>query len=201
MKYQRKILFWIANKFFRSHHKIFWILAAFVLSILCGTTTDYESIDLYLQKIQSLSEHQLTPQQKSYIVQFYLSNPDMHPNSRKRHKIRDDFNKRKSHLKQEWSNVYKITWPTQLTIRYGSIKKVDFDAHHIVPINAGGVNKWWNITPLESKNHTSIHNSTEEQACFSHDPLFKKFARFILKLRILLQKTTHQIPPRLIPSV
>lgn len=63
------------------------------------------------------------------------------------------------------------------------IKEVSYEAHHIIPINAGGINIWWNITPLSPRNHAILHGSIEEKACFSHDFINKAFMRFLLRLQ------------------
>ena len=65
------------------------------------------------------------------------------------------------------------------------VKESPYEAHHIVPINAGGINQWWNITPLSSKNHKLLHESIEEKACFSHDFIHQKVMRFILRIQML----------------
>lgn len=73
----------------------------------------------------------------------------------------------------------------------------NYQAHHAIPINAGGVNTCWNITPLSSKNHKLLHESFEEKACFSHEFIHREFMRFILKIQmIFLDYFGHYINKR-----
>lgn len=201
MKYQHgvRMLLCIIKYFSASNHKIFilWLLATFFLAILYGGTSDYESMNLYLQKLQALSEHRLLKNQKSLVLNFYLHNQNRHPPKYLRHEIRNNFNKHKLYLKQKWSDKYKITWPNSLTVRNRITKTVALEAHHIIPINAGGINKWWNISPLKSANHKLLHNSIEEHACFSHNLFYQKCLRLVLKLKVLFNRFLSSPQPSL----
>lgn len=161
-----------------------------LLVFFCGVD-DEESINLYLNRLQILSEHQITNEQREQISAFYCINDNRHPLQDEKHHTRHEFNSKKRKLKQEWEAQYKIAWP-QTVVRVRSdnnaitvIKECDYEAHHIVPINAGGVNQWWNISPLSGKNHKLLHESIEEKACFSHDCVHRKIVRFMLKVQTI----------------
>jgi hypothetical protein len=121
----------------------------------------------------------MTGEQERMAAGYYLHNGNRNPSKIRRHRIREEFNSRKHKLKQEWSRYYSFSWPVE---NYkGGIRP--FEAHHIIPINSGGLNKWWNIAPLSNENHKELHSSTEEHACFSHDIVEQKICRLILKIR------------------
>lgn len=170
---------------------IFLIIIPLIV-FFCGVNDD-ESIDLYLQKLQVLSEHTIKAEQQQFVREFYYYNQYRHPLRDERHKVRREFNSKKQKLKQEWETKYRIVWPkSKITSSHPPIKNMvmivkesPYEAHHIVPINAGGINQWWNITPLSSKNHKLLHESIEEKACFSHDFIHQKVMRFILRIQVL----------------
>jgi hypothetical protein len=160
-------------------------LAAISL-IFFGGIDDQKSIELYLQKLQSLSVYCLDDLQKRHVIRYYLQNQNRCPHLSHRQKIRAEFNSRKRQLKQEWRIHYAQKWPTEAQrIRFKSNSKavIDFQAHHIIPINAGGINYWWNISPMSDRNHQELHASLEEHACFAHDFLKQKAYRIMLKIR------------------
>ena len=170
----------------RNKSKLLWIFVVFIISVFTFSIDDQEAIYLYLNKLQSLSEHKIQKEQKSLVQSFYLNNKNRDPLQEERHEIRREFNSKKHKLKTEWEHRYRLKWPqVRITKKtdVADIANTEFQAHHVVPINAGGVNFWWNISPLTSKNHNLLHDSFEEKACFSHDFLHKKFMRFILKIQ------------------
>ena len=168
-----------------------------ILSCLFIGIDDQESIDLYIQKLQTLSEHKILIEQTTSLKNFYLRNDNKHPEKEHKHQIRKEFNQKKPLLKKEWESKYKMIWPTLILTKKGIVKKFSFEAHHIIPINAGGINRWWNITPLSPRNHKLLHSSIEEKACFSHDFFEQKYYRFILKIRIMYQNGIKDIKPKL----
>ncbi len=177
-----------ATKFlFATKHKtgLLWLFVVFIISVFTFTVNDQEAIVLYLNKLQSLSDHKIQKEQKSLVTNFYLNNRNRDPLKEERHKIRAEFNKQKSKLKLKWETQYKLKWPQVKFTKKTNIAISDYEAHHILPINAGGVNQYWNISPLTSKNHKLLHSSIEERSCFSHDFLHKKFMRFILRLQTI----------------
>jgi hypothetical protein len=158
-----------------------------VLSFFAGID-DRCAAQLYLQKLQSLSEYQIDNTQKYLVTDFYLHNKNRRPSSSRRHKTRAQFNSRKHKLKQEWSAHYSLQWPTE-----GSRPQ---QVHHIVPIYAGGVNQWWNLSPMTDENHKKLHASTEERACFSRNFIEQKTCRLILKFKEIYHEIIERIPDR-----
>ncbi|MDR3179616.1 MAG: HNH endonuclease [Holosporaceae bacterium] len=162
------------------------VVIAAISLIFFGCVDDQKSIELYLQKLQSLGLYRLDNFQERYVVHYYLRNQDRHPNLSRRHRVRAEFNAKKRQLKQEWCAHYAVKWPTEtqrITPKGNSPTAVDFQAHHVIPINAGGINHWWNIWPISDRNHKKLHASLEERACFAHDILEQKIYRLILKIR------------------
>lgn len=173
------------------------LLFFMVLSCLFIGIDDQESIDLYIQKLQTLSEHKILIEQTVPLKNFYLKNNNKHPEKEHRHQVRKEFSKQKNSLKQEWETRYGMIWPTLTLTKKGITKKLSFEAHHVIPINAGGINQWWNITPLSPRNHKLLHSSIEEKACFSHDFFEQKYYRLILKIRTRYKNSFKEIKPKL----
>ena len=205
-----------------------------IISVFTFSVNDNEAIMLYLDKLQGLSEHKIKEEQKADVQNFYLNNENKHPNKFQRHKIRQDFNRKRNNLKTQWEAQYKIKWPTVIA-NYGAQREIkhkvasskntqklsqallrkrskrdintntfysnknrnydenrkylndgytlNYQAHHIIPIYAGGINVLWNITPLSKANHKILHDSIEEHACFEHSFWKQKIIRFILKIK------------------
>lgn len=168
-----------------------WIFGIFIASVFVFSLNDQQAIQLYVDKLQQLSIHKLSQRQKTWVKDFYLSDHNDAPLKAERHQTRHNFNKQKSKLIREWETHYSLKWPQmKITKRANNrhelqFATINFEAHHIVPINAGGVNVMWNISPLSSKNHKLLHESMEEKACFSHDYFHRKFIRFILNLKVV----------------
>ena len=162
---------------------------------LIGGIDDQKSVELYIEKLQSLSEHQISPAQKYLVAYNYINLKNRNPNKTERRKARKKFNAQKPQLKKQWSEYYSLKWPVEYADSSNQSAKSpkNFEAHHIIPINSGGVNQLWNITPLSSRNHKELHASIEEHACFSHDFFEKKFCRFALKLTLYFEKVSNKI--------
>lgn len=168
----------------------------FIISVFTFSIDDQDAIIMYLNKLQEFSDHKISKDQKLWVQNFYLKNTSRHPLQEARHSVRKEFNSKKHKLKLEWEVRHKLKWPQvkitkkrnsktfeNITSVKSSAVILDYEAHHIIPINAGGINIWCNISPLTNKNHHLLHESMEEKACFSHDWLHRKFLRFILKLQ------------------
>ena len=144
--------------------------------VFCFGISDSESIDLYLEKMQSLSTIPISMQQKLLVTSLYLQNANVQKKSKQTKRVRKDFNKTRAKLRNAWEQHCRFIWPKR------------FEAHHVVPINAGGINSWWNIFPLSSRSHKLLHQSMEEQACFSHDFTRRYLLRFILRFKLIFSK-------------
>lgn len=158
----------------------------FPLLVVFTGIDDKTAINLYINELQILSEHRIKREQKLRVTAFYCKNPDKKPSLKRRRKVRRKFESQKRKIKQEWEGKYSKKWP----VMSSTIKTQAYEAHHIIPINAGGVNAWWNISPLHSKKHTILHESVEEKACFSHNIIQKKLMRFILRVKMIFRLLT-----------
>ena len=150
--------------------------------ILFTGVTEEEAIELYMNKLHLVSVHIISKEQTLFVKKYYLENSNKSPNLEERHIVRKEFNQQKKKLKKEWENYYKIPWP-KIVIS----KEITFEAHHIIPINSGGQNYWWNITPLSTRNHKLLHETLEEKGCFSHNFIEKKIVRFVLRIKMLIE--------------
>ena len=180
-------------------NKVRLIVSVIMLSLISfiDGTDDRQSIELYLKKLQTLSIHKIDEIQKKSVTDYYVNQKNRNPNQNARHKIRKEFNLHKNILKQQWCVYYSIKWPTEKikisetnheNLKNPSEKIKNFEAHHIIPINSGGINRLWNITPLSSANHHELHTSIEEHACFSHNAVEQKTCRLILRAEIFGEK-------------
>jgi len=159
------------------------IVILLLIGICCFIgTSDEESFDLYMNKLQTFSVHIISKEQALLVKKYYLENYDKSPNQEERHKIRKSFNSQKKKLKKEWENYYKMPWPKIVS----KMEKV-FEAHHIIAINSGGKNYRWNITPLNTKTHKLLHETLEEKACFSHNFIEMRILRFVLRMKMLIE--------------
>ena len=198
MNHFYKALFPVFRKYLRKSSPLSTLLVIFgtIICFFVGID-DGEAIDLYIQKLQSLSEHKINSNQISSVRNFYIHNNNRHPQKEHRHSVRHEFNKQKSNLKQEWEAQYSMIWPKLTVTKKGITKNLSFEAHHIIPINAGGINCWWNITPLSPRGHKLLHGSAEEKACFSHNLFEQKYLRFVLKIQTLYEKNFENYLPKL----
>ena len=198
MKHFYKTLSPIFRKYLRKGSFSSMLLVIFGAIICCfAGIDDGEAIDLYIQKLQALSEHKIHTNQIILVKNFYLHNNNRHPSQERRHSVRHEFNKQKSRLKKNWETRYCMVWPKMTITKKGITKNLSFEAHHIIPINAGGVNYWWNITPLSPRGHKLLHSSTEEKACFSHNLFEQKYLRFVLKIETVYKKKFKDFLPTL----
>ena len=198
MKHLNKVLFSVFRKYIRKNSlsSIFLMIFGAIICFFAGID-DGEAIDLYIQKLQSLSEHKIHANQIMFVRNFYLYNNNRHPSQEQRHSVRHEFNKQKSGLKQKWETQYSMVWPKLTITKKGTTKSFAFEAHHIIPINAGGVNYWWNITPLSPRGHKLLHSSMEEKACFSHNLIEQKYIRLVLKIEDLYKQNFKNCLPKL----
>ena len=182
-----KFLLFVIKLLFTSNHKsaVLLLSVCFVISIFTFNINDQDAILLYTDKLQRLSTHKISKKQKEWICLFYVTNTHREPLKKERHLVRHHFNKKRKSLIHQWETFYQLKWPqVKITKTNSSLPAtINYEAHHVIPINSGGINCVWNITPLSSENHKILHQSLEEKACFSHDILHKKFIRFILRVR------------------
>lgn len=62
----------------------------------------------------------------------------------------------REYLVRKWCEEYGINrdaWPKEGATEY--------HAHHIIPLQFGGLNKWWNIVPLRGQVHREIHSEVD----------------------------------------
>ena len=180
------------------------VITLALISLIDGID-DRQSIELYLEKLQMLSIHKIDAIQKKSVTYYYINQKNRNPTQKVRHKIRNEFNSRKNFLKQQWCAYYSMKWPTE-KIKFSEInhekfenpseKIKNFEAHHIIPINSGGINRLWNITPLSSANHHELHSSIEEHACFSHNRVEQKTCRLLLRAEIFAEKIFRYLKNR-----
>ena len=80
--------------------------------------------------------------------------------------IRNRFSSSRLKLIEEWEDMTKQKWPRYTETRYsenGGIvfrKGALYQGHHIIPVDYGGPNTWWNLHPAHADVHQKlIHGS------------------------------------------
>ena len=116
---KNKSLFSVAKCFLASTKKSKLLLCsvALIISVLAFSVDDKEAIVLYMNKLQSLSDHKIRNNQKMSVQNFYLNND---PQKYERRKIRAAFNKQRNLLKQQWENYYRLKWPQEKSYAIGT---------------------------------------------------------------------------------
>ena len=148
--------------------------------------------DLYIQRLEGLIGYKISPKQIELLKEFHINNSDSNPSLNRRKELKKEYNQKRSALIKEWEHEYTKKWPTYDAgdEKRGILKIVPMTAHHIIPREVGGVNKWWNIAPLSLGQHMVIHQcSVEEKACFSPDFAEREFFRIFLEIKSVYPTT------------
>lgn len=69
---------------------------------------------------------------------------------------RAEFEKLKPTLKADWIRETRNTWPEGV------------DAHHVIPLGYNGLNRWWNIRPLDHVAHVKAHANARARGLFAY---------------------------------
>ena len=90
---KNKSLFSMAKYFLASTKKSKLLLCsvALIISVLAFSVDDKEAIVLYMNKLQSLSDHKIRNDQKMSVQNFYLNNENKDPRKYERTKIRKKY--------------------------------------------------------------------------------------------------------------
>lgn len=99
----------------------------------------------------------ISPKQFKEVVAHLTKNGGLQRRSPQALKdAREAFDRSRSTLMADWSKATSKPWPTsKVTLQSnkgGIIAKAgqDHQAHHIIPLELGGANAWWNIVPAEA---------------------------------------------------
>lgn len=80
--------------------------------------------------------------------------------------LREEFDDKKSDLRNEWEQLNGREWPRYTEQEIQELGITDrkpgdrYDAHHIQPLQLGGKNEASNITPLNVTTHREIHSNS-----------------------------------------
>lgn len=135
-----------------------------------------EAFAQYLNKLKLLLTNfkdekiVLSDEQVRRVTEFFKNNTNRIVFSSQIKVVRQEYNDQKLDLQKEWSEQCGVEWPNSNVTTL----------HHIVPINSGGVNVWWNSIPMFIGDHKVLHSTPEEKACFSHKDFEKKCCRIFL---------------------
>jgi hypothetical protein len=76
---------------------------------------------------------------------------------------RKEWDSKRDFLRKEWERETGQKWPKYKEFVYKDgkqeVKNRPYDAHHVVKVDHGGPNTWWNIHPATPKEHGVIHGT------------------------------------------
>ncbi|MBI2707991.1 MAG: HNH endonuclease [Proteobacteria bacterium] len=126
-----------------------------------------QKFDNYLDQLESVSGSQIHPIVRSHLTKGYKNKNfgDEVLSAKALQEKHQDFSSRKRTLIKQWETATGRSWPkytakTECVTKGTCITKRQghkYDAHHIVPQSHGGPNAWWNLIPLDVRQHNLIH--------------------------------------------
>jgi hypothetical protein len=144
------------------------IMDFFSFSITSQKVTGSEDrfID-YLEQIETISGYDIPENQRSVLINYYDSDEyDATPISPNLlDQSHNTFSNSRKALIKEWEEETGYNWSkynhiTKCVVNNSCKKKQEgwnYDAHHIIPQSHGGPNEWWNLYPLDERDHNLIH--------------------------------------------
>lgn len=97
----------------------------------------------YFDDIEAQTGRQISTQQRGLVWKNLHSSPPQKISQQNLRNARDQFAIDKPRLIKQWEKEYGAKWPKEPNGR-------NYDAHHIVELNVGGKNAWWNLTPAKN---------------------------------------------------
>jgi|GEM_PF-6215036 len=126
-----------------------------------------QTFDSYLDQLENVSGSQIHPTVRNHLVKVhkdkvYGAEEVSAAALKASHK---DFSSRKNTLIKQWEKAMGRSWPkytakTECVTNGTCVTKQTgyrYDAHHIIPQSHKGPNKWWNLIPLDVRQHNLIH--------------------------------------------
>lgn len=152
------------NKFNDTQTKQTNIKSTVVPNIKSNSNVSISLFNEYLQDIETQTNRKISDEQRNLLIN-YISNSNIQnlPKSITDER-RKEFNKKKKSLLTEWGNHYNTSWTkyTENLISKTSgkiLRKVgnNYEAHHIIELDYGGENSWYNLHPATFYEHQNIH--------------------------------------------
>ena len=130
-----------------------------------GEKIDKMLFPKYIDEVEKITKRKLTRKQKNLLEKTLSENDFCKLDKESWELAVKEFRSKKSSLILEWENMTDQEWPryTEDVINGKNIvvrKAGDlYDAHHIIELNAGGPNEWWNLHPAKfpDEHQSKIH--------------------------------------------
>lgn len=168
-------------RFIRYTKIILFIFLYTYSNAFAGRIKDFND---YLDQIEEISGDKIPS--KGFLIKTYKSKEygDKIISNEELKKSHQDFSNRRNNLIKEWEEQTKSSWPkynekTECFIDGTCISKNTgwkYDAHHIIPQSHNGPNEWWNLIPLDIRQHNLIHG-TPIIINIPIDKVFKSFSK------------------------
>ena len=129
---------------------------------------DYNLIKDYVRDIESRTRIKLPKNQVEELKNALRNKEYSKLTPKETAKHRNEFNKIKSNLIEEWERNTGQKWPTYtedvISPNTGKVVRKagdKYDAHHVIENSFGGENEWWNIHPAKFPNEhqSGIHGA------------------------------------------
>lgn len=118
----------------------------------------------YLQDVETQTKRKISDEQRNLLINYISNNNISNLPKSTTDERRKEFNKKKKSLLLEWGNHYNTTWIkyTENLISKTSGKVLrqvgyNYEAHHIIELDYGGENAWYNLHPATFYEHQNIH--------------------------------------------
>lgn len=119
-----------------------------------GYKIDIKLFNDYLKDIEQQTNRTISIEQRNLLVNWISNNSIKNLDKEITEQRRKEFNKKKKQLLSEWSKHYNEPWSTYkinvLSAKTGKVLRHvydNYDAHHIIELDYGGENEWWNMHP------------------------------------------------------
>ena len=121
----------------------------------------------YLLDVEKMTDHDISELQRHKLMRYVNTNPPKKIQKKFRKQAKKKFTKIKYHLIREWEEHTGYVWPKyphDVITQSGIVvreKGSYYDAHHILEIQVGGPNHWWNIHPARypDQHQQGIHRT------------------------------------------
>ena len=118
----------------------------------------------YVQEIETLTKQKMPELQITELSKALRETEFAKLPTEVSDKLRDVWKNQRNNLIAEWERNTGSTWPVFKKageVHNGEILKNDmrYEGHHIIQLNHGGPNAWWNLAPLHNLDHIKLHSS------------------------------------------
>lgn len=149
-------------KFYRNIMSILFICTFFIVDLCAVNPKDFAA---YLDQIENVSRKKIPQRQRKILLSHATEYGEEILEGFDLDDKHAEFDSKKRSLIKKWIEKTGMAWPkydekTECTVDGTCLLKKTgwlYDAHHIIPQSYNGPNEWWNLTPLDTRQHNLIH--------------------------------------------